>query len=94
MSSVTMPLTMRASLGAEVEQAVALVADEPQAALAAGYEVLLVLLRFGQWLLLAAHVDEHLVAVHPVVEQAEVFYDLVLGFVDSHDSVGFCENEL
>ena len=57
---------------------------QPYAALAAFYEIAVGLILLGQWLLLTAEVDEELVLVHPVVQLAELFDDLILYFVDGH----------
>ena len=76
------------ALGAEMHEAFGCeVGNEPHAALATVDEVLFGLLALGKGLLLRTEVDEELVAIHPVVEIAELFDDFVLYFVDSHDSL-------
>ena len=74
----------RVALRREVYRAVAPVGLQPDAALAAVYEVALGLVALVERLLLVAQVDEQLVLVHPVGEVGELCYHLVLCFVDGH----------
>ena len=77
------------ALGLEDEAPILLVGLQPYAALAALDEVTVGLVLLGQGLLLTAEVDEKLVLVHPIVQFAELFDDLVLYFVNSHFCLEF-----
>ena len=73
------------ALSAESERAVGvLIANNPNAALAAVDEIGLVFLAGGQYVALFAEVDDELVAIHPIFDFRKFFDDLVLYFVDGH----------
>ena len=57
-----------------------LIANNPNAALAAVDEIGLVFLAGGQYVALFAEVDDELVAIHPIFDFRKFFDDLVLYF--------------
>ena len=73
------------AVGTEVELAILLFAENPNATLATVYQVLLGLVSIGKRRLLLAEVNQHLIAIHPIVQRGELFNYFVLGFVDGHE---------
>lgn len=73
------------TLCSEIDSAICTsVAHKPHTALTTVDEVLFCLLFRGQGCLLLAHVDEELVAIHPVVKATELLDYFVLYIVDTH----------
>ena len=74
------------ALGLELHLAIHQVCLKPHTALATVYQVLLGLVLHRQFRLVAAHVYEQLITVHPVVKVLELFNYLVLYLVYCHNA--------